>query len=204
MIGNISLATNFDSDIRKGQFFWADISEKFEIYCKNSQTESDREWGSIGGFASRPSVEHVLLSGSGATSAIAWHTFRSFSAKASTDLFWQKLFRRSDGVSLEDVEEASHKLATLEHSGNGRVASFFAVYFIERSHKYRAYEAINKLLEDADVDELSPWSLVALLRSSFPLRKYLPAWPPLLEQVRGKLENSGEDAAKILRGLRPD
>lgn len=111
--------------------------------------------------------------------------------------------RPIEGISLLDAVEAADKIAVWEKSGQERLASFFAVYFVERSHKHLAFEVINKLLLRSDVDKLSAWSLVALLRSSFPARKFLPAWEPLLDAVRRKLDDSGENAAKILRGLRP-
>lgn len=81
------------------------------------------------------------------------------------------------------------------------MASFYAVYFVEQSFRLREYEQVNRLLHDVDVAELTEWSMIALLRSSFSARYFLPAWITLREEVKHKLEAEGKNHKKLLRGL---
>ncbi|WP_157642800.1 hypothetical protein [Burkholderia ubonensis] len=108
---------------------------------------------------------------------------------------------RAKPDEIREVKRASEFLLSCEQSGNGQLASFFAVYFVEQSFRLRAYENVNTLLDEIDISPLTEWSMIALLRSSFSARKYLPAWSRLLAAVHDKLQAEGKDTKKLLRGL---
>lgn len=100
-----------------------------------------------------------------------------------------------------DAREAKELICSWEKNGEGKLASFYAVFFVETGFKHREYKKINQLLSDVDVDDVTEWSIVALLRSSFFARSYFPAWGRLLSAATEKLEKEGKDAHRILRGL---
>ncbi|CAG4906384.1 hypothetical protein [Paraburkholderia saeva] len=101
----------------------------------------------------------------------------------------------------DEVQHTAEIVSSWERSGNGQYASFYVVYFVEQSFRLRAYEQVNRLLEEIDIAPLTEWSLIALLRSSFSARSFLPAWPRLLMAVHEKLQAQGKDTKKLLRGL---
>lgn len=110
-------------------------------------------------------------------------------------------FEDSSIAKGDDAREARDLICSWEKNGDGKLASFYAVFFVETGFRRREYKKINKLLSDIDVDDITEWSIVALLRSSFFARSYLPAWGGLLSAAREKLEREGKDAHRILRGL---
>jgi len=100
-----------------------------------------------------------------------------------------------------EIESLKSAIYSYEHNGQGKFASFYAVFFVESSFRHRDYKKINELLSDIDINNVTEWSLVALLRSSFSARDYLPAWPKLLSAAKKKLDDEGKDTRRYLRGL---
>ena len=101
----------------------------------------------------------------------------------------------------DDVQKTTALLYSWEHNGHGKLASFYAVYFVEQSFRMRAYEQVNRLLSEINVSHLTEWSMIALLRSSFSARACLPAWPKLLSSARNALIHQGKNPDRYLRGL---
>nr|AAR06610.1 unknown [Aeromonas hydrophila] len=99
------------------------------------------------------------------------------------------------------IKKTTEMVVSLEKNKLGRIASFYVVYFVEKSFRQREYERVNQLLHEIDVNEITEWSMIALLRSSFSARSFLPAWTHLREEVKDKLEAEGKNHKKLLRGL---
>jgi hypothetical protein len=64
------------------------------------------------------------------------------------------------------------------------------------------FEEVDRLLKSVKVHQAAPEMLVALLRTTYPVRgQRLRYWPKLLRAVRTELAARNLDAEKILRGL---
>jgi len=69
--------------------------------------------------------------------------------------------------------------------------------------KANYFEEVDRLLKSIKVNQAAPEILVALLRTTYPVRgKRLRHWPKLLRAVRIELAARNLDGEKILRGLR--
>lgn len=104
-------------------------------------------------------------------------------------------------VSRSEVKKATELVYAWESQGNGKLASFYMVYFVEQSFRRRELEQVNRLLSEVELQHMTEWSMVALLRSSFSARAALPAWAKLLTSVRQTLQTRGKDSERLLRGL---
>ena len=68
--------------------------------------------------------------------------------------------------------------------------------------KVNDFAEIDRLLESVKVSDATPEMLVALLRTTYPVRhKPLRYWPKLLRDVRAELAARHLDSERILRGL---
>lgn len=68
--------------------------------------------------------------------------------------------------------------------------------------KTNDFEEVDRLLQSVKVNQAAPEMLVALLRTTYPVRgQRLRYWPKLLRAVRTELAARNLDAEKILRGL---
>lgn len=104
-------------------------------------------------------------------------------------------------AAKDDVRNTKDLIYSWEKGGNGRLASFYVVYFVEQNFRSRAYDQVNRLLAEVNPSLLTEWSMIALLRSSFSARFFLPAWSRLLFVVRERLDSQGKDSDRLLRGL---
>lgn len=103
-------------------------------------------------------------------------------------------------VGFADVTNAIEILYRWEQHKKGRMASAYAVYFVERNFSERNMGAVNTLLLNASVERLTEWSMIALLRASYSARDVLPAWPLFLRSVRHCLRDN-DKADRLLMGL---
>lgn len=87
-----------------------------------------------------------------------------------------------------------------EKEKNGRIASAYAVFFVEENFSSQNLEAINALLLTAAPSRLTEWSMVALLRSSFSAKHLLPGWLPFFLAVANELKDNAR-VSKLLAGL---
>lgn len=110
-------------------------------------------------------------------------------------------FKRSEPTAIDEVKNTRDLIYSWEHSGQGKIASFYVVYFVEQCFRLRAYDQVNRILREVDLSLLTEWSMIALLRSSFVARSFLPAWPRLLSSVHDRLHSQGKDPNRLLRGL---
>lgn len=110
-------------------------------------------------------------------------------------------FKRSEPMARDEVKNTTDLIYSWEHGGHGKLASFYVVYFVEQSFRLREYEQVNRLLAEVDLPSITEWSMIALLRSSFAARSFLPAWPRLLSSVREWMHSQGKDPDRLLRGL---
>jgi hypothetical protein len=108
--------------------------------------------------------------------------------------------RESIEDSISDHVTARDMLYHWEKQDNGRLASAYAVYFVEKNFSLMNLEVINSLLLSAAPGRLTPWSMVALLRASYSAKHLLPAWPVFYGSVKNELKDN-ERAPKLLAGL---
>ncbi len=102
--------------------------------------------------------------------------------------------------TLADYSSARDLIYHWEKHGKGRLASVYAVYFVESNFSKMNLEAINSLLSSASPHRLTTWSMVALLRASYSAKHLLPAWIVFFDAVKEELKNN-ERAPKLLAGL---
>jgi len=100
---------------------------------------------------------------------------------------------------FSEIDSAKSLIYSLEAEHHGREAAMFIGYVVRRNFNHRNWAAVNELLETILIDELTRWSMVALLRSTFSARGVLPAWKRLLLDVSSRIEV--EERATVLRGL---
>ena len=106
-----------------------------------------------------------------------------------------------ESAMLSELNRTKGVVANFEKSGRAQLASFYLVFFIEQSFRHRSYAMVNRLLDEAEVRELTEYSIIAMLRSSFSARQHLPAWRRLLDSARQELDVRGHNASRLLRGL---
>lgn len=63
------------------------------------------------------------------------------------------------------------------------------------------YETVDRLLQHAPLDRLSPTALATLVRTTYPAKSKLNNWTSTVQAVYNKLDSQGLDASRILRGL---
>jgi len=102
--------------------------------------------------------------------------------------------------TIADFESARDMIYHWEKHERGRLASVYAVYFVEKNFSLMNLEVINSLLLTAKPARLTAWSMVSLLRSSFSARHLLPGWTVFYQAVKEELKDN-ERAPKLLAGL---
>lgn len=108
--------------------------------------------------------------------------------------------RESIEDTILDHVSARDMLYHWEKQDRGRLASVYAVYFVEKNFSMMNLEVINSLLLGAVPSRLTPWSMVALLRASYSARHLLPGWGVFYRAVKCELKDN-ERAPKLLMGL---
>jgi|MedtruStandDraft_1076414.scaffolds.fasta_scaffold05428_6 hypothetical protein len=107
---------------------------------------------------------------------------------------------QEEALGLLDISNTIELLYKWEREKKGRLASAYAVYFVESNFSKRNLSAVNALLLSASVERLTEWSMVAILRSSYSSRSVLPAWSIFLDAVKHRLKDN-ERAERLLMGL---
>lgn len=77
----------------------------------------------------------------------------------------------------------------------------WATLLVETKIKASAFKDLDAFLAGADECKISGIACVAILRSSFRVRRYLRHWNSLAVRVWKKLDKDGENAARRMRGL---
>lgn len=99
------------------------------------------------------------------------------------------------------IKFAIFQVAQFEKSGQGKVAARVILRFVEQNFASRDLIAVSNFLQALDASALSPWSIVAVLRSTFRARHVMPGWQAFLDQARAELSLRQEPVEKILYGL---
>ncbi|WP_339480347.1 hypothetical protein [Pseudomonas sivasensis] len=107
---------------------------------------------------------------------------------------------REKAVGMSDVFKTIEMLYLWEHNDQGRMASAYAVYFVECNFSKNNLSAVNSLLLNASPERLTEWSMVAILRASFSAKAHLPAWSKFMVSVRERLKDN-ERLERLLVGL---
>ena len=108
--------------------------------------------------------------------------------------------RESIEDTISDHVSARDMLYHWERQDKGRLASAYAVYFVEKNFSLMNLEVINSLLLAAAPERLTPWSMMALLRASYSAKHLLPGWALFYTSVKNELKDN-ERAPKLLAGL---
>jgi len=103
-------------------------------------------------------------------------------------------------TGLDGFKEAQELIYHWERHDHGRIASAYAVFFVEKNCASMNLSAVNLLLLTISAKQLTQWSMIALLRASFSAKHVLPAWKKFHEEVKKQLEGNPR-AARLLAGL---
>lgn len=67
--------------------------------------------------------------------------------------------------------------------------------------KEKKYKTVNDILAEAELDKMSPTAMTTLVRTTYPARNKLSNWNDKVVDIKQKLDLSGVDSKKVLRGL---
>lgn len=65
----------------------------------------------------------------------------------------------------------------------------------------RQYGLVDRILNEAELDALSPTVMITLVRTTYPARKKLNKWSSAVGAVKDQLDSQGLDSKRLLRGL---
>lgn len=102
---------------------------------------------------------------------------------------------------LDEIESAPRFLAHWEETGRGQWAALYVVFAVEQRFSQRDVQSVNNLLDSVNIYELTEWSIIALLRSTFFARSALPAWEQVRDHARSKFLAENKNIKKLLMGL---
>lgn len=101
-------------------------------------------------------------------------------------------------VLLEMYKNTIYELEAL----NGMAASVYVTCLIENLFEENDISFIDNLLETIDIDKLTNWSMVALLRTTFSAKHLLQNWKRFYESTYNVLTDRGfQELHKELYGL---
>lgn len=100
-----------------------------------------------------------------------------------------------------EVREAVESVEALEAKNNGRAASQLALRFIESKLGHHDIRAVNSFLLAINIDKLSPWALVSVVRSTARARSQLPAWKAAYDAGWRALVKLNRDPGRLYVGI---
>lgn len=89
----------------------------------------------------------------------------------------------------------------LDEQGKNRLAAQKIMILIESKLRKNALFDANRVLIDADVSKLSSRSMIGLIRSTFRVKKQLPAWEKVYSKSWRQVRNSGKSPEALFIGL---
>lgn len=89
----------------------------------------------------------------------------------------------------------------LDEQGKNRLAAQKIMILIESKLRKNALYDANRVLIDADVSKLSSRSMIGLIRSTFRVKKQLPAWDKVYSKSWRQVRNSGKNPESLFIGL---
>lgn len=108
------------------------------------------------------------------------------------------------GIRHLDASIINARIYRLERLNRGVESSVYTVFSMDRLMRNNDLSEINRVFESADVSQLTEWSMVALLRSTFSIRRHLPAWRLFYHKVNDKLTHDERPVKRLLFGLQRD
>lgn len=195
-----------DSFFSKGLQEWSDLLNDDRAKVFVSTTVNFSNIGSCVGAASLQRVRAVSVFQN--SSALCYESGRNSEYHSSNfKAKWVSLvstnLEKDDSLGLSDVHKSIEILYEWEKERKGRLASAYAVYFVESNFSNRNLAAVNELLLKTSVKRLTEWSMVAILRSSYSARDVLPGWQLFLAAVRNELKHN-DRLERLLVGLSGD
>jgi hypothetical protein len=119
------------------------------------------------------------------------------------DLIGQFSFFESiekDGFSKIDIYQHMNEIYHLEEK-NGAYSSVYSVFMMDLFFDKYMFGHADDLLRSIDVQRLTGWSIVALLRSTSMVKHLLPSWGVFYRESREHLIEIKEDVDELLWGL---
>ena len=106
-----------------------------------------------------------------------------------------------DNAPNNECHETKTLIYRLERSGKGRMAARVITSYIERNLSGSNLDAINQLLTEIVMEQLSAYSIAALIRWTAPFKKSLPAWSAAYGRSVPQLQELNEDVALLFSGI---
>lgn len=110
--------------------------------------------------------------------------------KNKTSKYYNQLDRFDGCYFGDDFYAANVKLIRYELNNEGRKASVYTVIIIDHWFDQCEYENVNSFLSImlVDINYLTKWSIVSLLRSTYSAKDLLPSWQDFYEKSYEVLE----------------
>ena len=103
--------------------------------------------------------------------------------------------------SESSIRTALNGIYDLDAQGQNRTAARELLVFIEEKLQKRNLSVANNLLAKVDVNHLSSRSMIGLIRSTYRVRKDLPAWNVTFEKSWHQVEKLGKSPKSLFIGL---
>lgn len=103
--------------------------------------------------------------------------------------------------SVAAVSAALSGVYALDSQGQNRLAAQEMMIFIESKLRKNALGDANELLAEVDVAKLSSRSMIGLIRSTFRLKKQLPAWEKAYSKSWRQVRKLGKSPEALFVGL---
>ncbi len=103
------------------------------------------------------------------------------------------------GVAAVSAELSA--VYVLDERGHNRLAAQKIMLLIESKLRKNALVDANRVLTDADVSKLSSRSMIGLIRSTFRVKKQLPAWDKAYSKSWQQVRDSGKNPETLFIGL---
>jgi len=113
----------------------------------------------------------------------------------------------NDYFEMDETERSllsgSHifNIYLFENSQQGKQACAYTAILMHYAVRYESMDTIDTFFDSLNEDLLSPWSLVALLRSTFTYRRRISQWKKLYDIAYDKVVEDGRDPKRTLYGL---
>lgn len=113
----------------------------------------------------------------------------------------------NDYFEMDEAERSllssSHiyNIYLFEQSKKGKQACAYTAILMHYAVRHESMETIDLFFDSLNEDLLSPWSLVALLRSTFTYRRRISQWKKLYDIAYEKVVEDGRDPKRTLYGL---
>jgi len=104
--------------------------------------------------------------------------------------------------TADNLNKQLQMVYALERAKHHRAASKVILRYIELNFTNSNLAGVNCILREANLEELSKWSITSLVRFTASAKSHLPAWSTVYRKAKTVLEKKGENAEKLLIGIK--